>query len=42
MSEFFGVATQHVTATIGPQALEHFISTRLPAVAELPASVKDP
>ncbi len=24
MSAFFGVATQHVTSMIGPQALEHF------------------
>lgn len=41
MSEFFGVATQHVTSMIGPQALEHFLTTRIPEVSELPKSVKD-
>jgi len=41
MSDFFGVSTQHVTTMIGPQALEHFIAKKLPAVEELPTSVKD-
>jgi tetratricopeptide (TPR) repeat protein len=41
MSEFFGVSTQHVTTMLGPQGLEHFISMRIPAVEELPASVKE-
>ncbi len=41
MSDFFGVTTQHVTTMIGPQALEHFLSNKLPGVGELPASVRD-
>jgi len=41
MSDFFGVSTQHATNIMGPQALEHYISKKLPAVEELPASVKD-
>jgi tetratricopeptide (TPR) repeat protein len=41
MSDFTGVSTQHVTTMIAPQALDAFIAKKLPAVAELPASVKD-
>jgi tetratricopeptide (TPR) repeat protein len=41
MSDFFGVSTQHATTMMGPLALEHFISNKLPAVKELPAGVKD-
>ncbi len=41
MCDFFGVSTQHVSTVIGPQALDHFVREKLPAMIELPASVKD-
>ncbi len=41
MSTFSGVSTQHVATTIGPQALEQFVSRKLGAVDEVPKSVKD-
>jgi len=40
MADFFGVSTQHATTMMGPMALEHYVSKKLPAVEELPASVK--
>ena len=41
MCDFAGVSTLHTATLIGSQALEHFLSDRLPAVDDLPASVRD-
>ena len=41
MCDFFGVSTQHVSTMIGPQAFDHFVHEKLPAMIELPAGVKD-
>ena len=41
ISDFMGVSTQHVAATIWAQALEQFVATKLGTIELLPSSVRD-